>query len=104
MGTICAERKGTNVYYVYRESYREKIEREDSGKTRGSGKSRVRTRAVYLGTAEKILNAMERTREPVSVRLRRFGLVAAAYQTSTEIGMQDILMRHMSGSRAGVPH
>jgi hypothetical protein len=37
MGTICAERKGANVYYVYRESYREKIEREDNGNTNAVG-------------------------------------------------------------------
>lgn len=104
MGTICAERKGDKVYYVYRESYREKIDPQGSGKVRGSGKSRVRTRAVYLGSAEKILEVFRQKGEPVSVKLRRFGLVAAAYQTATQMGLQDILMKHMPGHRANIPH
>jgi transposase len=104
VGTICAERKGNKVYYVYRESYREKIDPRGTGKVRGSGKSRVRTRAVYLGSAEKILEVFREKREPVSVKLRRFGLVAAAYQTAAEIGLQDILMKHMPGRRANIPH
>ncbi len=104
MGSICAERKGDKVYYVYRESYREKLDPQDEGKARGSGKSRVRTRAVYLGSAEKILQAFREKREPVSVQLRRFGLVGAAYQTATEIGLQDILMQHIPGKRANIPH
>lgn len=104
MGTICAERKGNNVYYVYRESFRQKVDPGAEGKVRGSGRSQVRTRAVYLGTAEKIVRALEQTQEPVSVRLRRFGLVAAAYQTASEIGLPSILMKHISGARGNVPH
>ena len=62
MGTICAAREGNSTYYVYRETYRVKVNPEDQGKKRGSGKSTVRTRAVYLGTAEKILNLVQEKR------------------------------------------
>jgi transposase len=102
MGTICAERKGESTYYVYRESFRVKVNPENEGKTKGSGKSRVCTKAIYLGTAEKILKAIQETKEPVSVVARGFGLVTAAYQTAAQIGLQEILMQHIPGHRAGV--
>jgi len=103
MGSICAERKGKGTYYVYRESYRVKVNPTDKGKTKGSGKSKVLTRAIYLGTAEKILKSFEQTREPVSVSLRGFGLVSAAYRTASEIGLQEILMKHIPGNRGKLP-
>ena len=102
MGTICAERKGGSTYYVYRESFREKIDPASEGKAKGSGRSRVRTRAIYLGTAEKILKSIEEAREPQRVLTRGFGLVAAAYQTAVQIGLQEILTKHIPGHRAGV--
>ena len=61
MGTIIARKQGTKTYYVYQETFREKINQKDSGKTRGSGKSRVCTRSIYLGTAEKILESVKGT-------------------------------------------
>jgi len=102
MGAICAQRKGDSTYYVYRESFREKIDAANEGKVKGSGRSRVRTRAVYLGNAEKILKSIEQAREPLSVATRGFGLVAAAYQTAAQVGLQEILMKHIPGHRAGV--
>jgi transposase len=102
MGSICAAKDGANTYYVYRETYRVKINTEDQGKTRGSGKSVVRTRAVYLGTAEKILKLVQEKKEPLDITLREFGLVSAAYQTATEIGLPDILAKHIPGERGGL--
>lgn len=102
MGSICAAKDGNNTYYVYRETYRVKINPEHEGKKRGSGKSVVRTRAIYLGTAERILKLVQEKREPLDITLREFGLVAAAYQTATEIGLQEILAKHLPGERAGL--
>ena len=59
MGTIIARKQGNNTYYLYQETFREKINQKESGKTRGSGKSRVCTRSIYLGTAEKILESVK---------------------------------------------
>jgi transposase len=103
MGCICAKKQGDKTYYSYQHSYRVKLNREDSGKERGSNKSKVITRSVYLGTAEKILSAMRERMDPVSVVVSQFGVVAAAYQTAQEIGLNDILMKHVSGHRGGVP-
>lgn len=103
MGAICARKQGDKTYYIYQESYRVKINREDIGKQRGSGKSKVVTRSVYLGTAEKILSAVREKKEPLSVDVRQFGLVAGAYQTAREIGLKDILIKHIPGNRGGVP-
>ena len=102
MGSICARKQGDRTYYVYQETYRVKINRDDLGKKRGSGRSKVVTRAVYLGSAEKILGALQEKREPLSLSTRQFGLVAAAYQTASQIGLQDILSKHLPGDRAGV--
>ncbi len=63
MGTIIARKQGNKTYYVYQASFREKINQKDSGKTRGSGKSRVCTQSIYLGTAEKILEAVRNVDE-----------------------------------------
>ncbi len=103
MGSIIAQKEGNNTYYVYRETFRVKLNPQDNGKKRGTGKSRVCTRAVYLGTADKILKCVQEKREPLSITQRHFGVAAAAYQTSTEVGLQEILTRHIPGQRAGIP-
>lgn len=102
MGSICARKQGGNTYYVYQETYRVKLNRDDAGKKRGSGKSKVVTRAIYLGTAEKILASIQQHKEPLSLSVRQFGLGAAAYQTAQEIGLHEILKKNLPGSRGGV--
>ncbi|MBN2260526.1 MAG: IS1634 family transposase, partial [Clostridiales bacterium] len=94
-----ARKQGNNTYYIYQETYREKVNKKDSGTTRGSGKSRVRTRAIYLGTAEKILECVKEKRNPVKVKTRNFGLIAAAYQTALKIGLPQILEKNIQGKR-----
>lgn len=103
MGYLVKKLKSNGVYYAYQESFRVKVDASKTGKARGSGKSRVRTRSIHLGSAESIVNRLRQTREPVSVSARSFGLVSAAYQTAGEIGLQDILQKHLGGQRAGVP-
>ena len=102
MGSIIKRTRGNSTHYIYQESYRVKVNRADRGKTRGTGKSKVCTKAVYLGTAENILAALSSNKEPVGVATRRFGLVAASYQCSRMIGMPEILMRHLPGERGGI--
>ena len=68
MGTIIARKQGTKTYYVYKEIFREKINQKDSIKTRGSGRSRVCTRSIYLGTAEKILESVKEKKESIKER------------------------------------
>ena len=102
MGAIYARKRGDKTYYVYQEAYRVKLDPSTCGKEKGSGKSAVRTRATYLGTAESIVERLQKTSAPVSVSSRPFGLVAAAYQTAVEIGLTDILIKHVPGSRGGV--
>jgi hypothetical protein len=49
--------KGT-LYSYAQWSVRVKLDGCATGKTKGSGKSRVCTRSLYLGTAEKIAQAL----------------------------------------------
>jgi len=95
------EIRGKSYYYAQR-SWREKIDPGHQGKTKGSGKSRVRSDTVYLGSAESIVERLQTARRPVSVRHREFGFVAAVYQTAVEIGLVDLLKTHIPGQRYGV--
>lgn len=91
------------TYYYAQRSCREKLDPTARGKTKGSGKSRVHSEMIYLGSAEEIVAALTKTRTPLEVRHREFGMVAAAYQTATELGLVDVLKRHIEGERFGVP-
>lgn len=79
-----------------------KLNPEAKGKAKGSGKSRVKTTSIYLGSAETILAWKFDTQGPLSVRHRRFGLVAAAYQTACEFGLIESLQTHIEGRRYGI--
>lgn len=103
MGTIALRKQGSRSYYVYQETYRQKLNPSDSGKARGSGRSQVRTRAIYLGSAESILQCVQSTRKPLTVTVRHFGLLAAAYQTAQRLGLPHLLSNHLPGARGGVP-
>jgi len=50
MGSIYAGKRNGTTYYVYQEARRVKVDPLRSGKTKGSGKSTVRTKVTYLGT------------------------------------------------------
>ena len=103
MGSISSSKRGKKTYYYYKESFRVKLNPGDSGIAKGSGRSRVTSRAVYLGTAEEIRDTVKHGRRPKSVNLKNFGLLAAAYQTAQAIGLPQILKEHIPGSRYGVP-
>lgn len=103
MGFIAKRTKGKKTYYIYQESYREKINQNHLDKNPGSGKSKVCSRTQYLGSAQHILHCVKNERKPYSVKVRKFGLIAAAYQTSKKIHLIDILKKHIQGNRASVP-
>ena len=69
------------IYYYYQRTYREKINPADSGKAKGSGRSKVKTESVYLGSAASILKRLKETEGPLETHHREFGFVAAIYQT-----------------------
>jgi len=100
-GTIQKKTQGKKVYYYYHESYRQKINPKDRGNIRGTGKSRVVSIDYYLGTSKDIYEKYKNFEEPVSVAHRNFGVIAAGYQTAKEIGLIDILKKHIPGNRFG---
>lgn len=102
-GRIYAKKIHGNTYYYYQSTWREKIHSSDRGKTRGSGKSRVRTRSEYLGTADSIHQRLKERMAPLEVRHREFGFVAAIYQTALETGLVSLLQQHIPGKRYGLP-
>ncbi len=89
-------------YYYLQSSYREKIDPEKSGKTKGSGKSKVYTKTIYLGSAARIKKKLSSIKEPTQVKSIHFGFVAAVYKTAEETGLIDLLKQKISGSRYGI--
>lgn len=102
-GRIYPKQIHGNTYYYYQYTWREKMDSSIQGKTRGSGKSRVRTYSEYLGTAESIYKQLKERNTPLEVRHRNFGFVAAIYQTAVETGLVPLLQQHIPGKRYGIP-
>ncbi|SFM99204.1 hypothetical protein [Thermodesulforhabdus norvegica] len=103
--TIIARKRGNRKYYYYSRSYRVKVDPNATGKTRGSGKSKVVTRQVYPGTAEDILKLIEEARkhqEPKKVSSRQFGLPMAFFEVAERIGLRDIINRVVPGKVCGI--
>jgi len=89
-------------YYYLQYSYRQKIDPNDSGKTKGSGKSKIKTNSIFLGTAESIKERLFSSQEPLEVKWRDFGFVSAIYNTAIETGLVELLQQHIRGKRYGI--
>jgi hypothetical protein len=103
MPNIYPKKIKNKTYYYYQYTYREKIDQNCSGKTRGSGKSKVRTVSVFLGTAQSIFEQLNKIKKPIEVTHREFGVVAAGYQVAKETGLCEILQKYIPGERVGIP-
>ena len=95
--------KGKTYYYL-QSTIRVKINPNDKGKTKGSGKSRVKTKSTYLGTAETIKKKLFGVRDPLQIHHRNFGFVGAIYNVAEEIGLVELLQKHITGERFGIPN
>ena len=89
------------VYY-YHETYRVKINPSDKGKGPGSGKSKVKSRDVYLGTAKQILEKIQAGQRPQEVSKKEFGLVSAALRVAEEIGLVEVIDSHVPKRNQGL--
>ncbi len=99
---IYAKKINGNTYYYLQTTYRQKIDSNDRGKTKGSGKSKVKTKSIYLGRASDIKKKLLSIKEPIEVKHREFGLVGATFNVSKEIGLIDILKKYIKGKRYGI--
>jgi len=90
------------VYYYLQSTYREKIDSEDKGKSKGSGKSRVKTKSFYLGKASEIKKKLLSIKEPIDIKYKELGLVGAVFNISKEIGLIDVLKNNITGKRYGI--
>lgn len=103
MGCITKQKRGSSTRYLYTESFREKLDPSDSGKVKGTGKSKVRTRQVWLGTAEEILaKFQERPKDPVRARSYDYGIPVAAWDLAQRLGLVEILDRWMPKRKQGL--
>ena len=89
-------------YYYLQSSYRVKIDPGDSGKTKGTGKSKIATNTTYLGNAATIKKKLTVIKEPVQVKGVHFGFVAAIFKTAEDTGLIDLLKKNIKGKRHGI--
>jgi len=90
--TIFPEIKKGHKYYYAARTYREKINPQHSGKTRGSGKSKVICDKIYLGTAEDVLTKLFSAKtSPQEVSSKEFGLPMSVLKLAQDTGIMDII-------------
>lgn len=89
-GRLVPKKDGDQIYYYHIRTYRQKLNPENKGKTRGSGKSKVVTDTTYLGTADSILEKLAR-QSPVKVHKKSFGLPCALWKMAQEIKLIEIV-------------
>lgn len=105
-GKIVERRRGKKRYYYYSRSRRVKIDPDDTGKTKGSGKSRVVNEQIYLGTAETVLKKLLDTRnlyDPIELKKKEFGLPVALFEVAERIGLRDLISEVAPGEVGGIP-
>lgn len=99
-------RPGTkSTYWAWQHSYRVKVDPRDraSGKKGpGSGKSRVVTDEIYLGTADEILRKIREGSSPTELDAKAFGLECAALAVAKELNLIGIIDRHVAKRRQGL--
>jgi len=88
--------------YSYHETWRVKIDPNAKGKGPGSGKSKVVSRDIYLGSAEDILRKCTEGVVPEEIEHRDFGLVCAALETATELGIVEAIDEVVPKRRQGL--
>lgn len=104
-GKIIERQRGTKTYYYYSRSYRVKIDPEAKGKTKGSGKSKVVSQQIYLGTAETLLHKIfdkKNVYDPVEIQKKQFGLPVALFEIAERIGLRDVIDRVVPGDVEGI--
>jgi transposase len=106
-GRLVAKSKKTSKtkYWYYQRSYRVKIDPKDRalGDTGpGSGKSRVVTEEIYLGSADEVLRKCRELDRPMEVQSKAFGLECAALAVARELDLINIIDRHVAKRRQGL--
>lgn len=77
--------------YYYHETFRVKVDPEARGKGPRSGKSVVKSRDIYLGTAEEVLKKCTAGQLPHDLSKLEFGLVCAALEIAREAGIAQVI-------------
>lgn len=89
-GRIVAMKRNKKTYYSYIRTSRVKIDPENKGKGRGSGKSKIVTESIYLGTAEDIREKLSKE-VPLEIHKKSFGLPCALWEMCKRIHLVEIV-------------
>lgn len=95
MATIIKRKISGGTYYYLSHSYRVK---EPGTK----GKGRVKTKQIYLGTADDLLQKISQQQTPESLLARSFGLEAAALHIIRKLDLINIIDRHVGKRLQGL--
>ena len=87
---IIVHRSHNKFYYYYQKSYRVKNDPKDK-KCKQSGKAKVKTDSVFLGTADAILEKCQNFDKPKKSLVFNYGLPLALYSVAQEIGLISII-------------
>lgn len=106
-GRIFTRPIGKRDYVYFQHSYRVKINPKDKGATRNTGKSKVTTETIYLGSVEEVKEKClrkEKYAEETAAEydLCNFGLEAAAYSIIEEFNLSQLLQKSFPGYVNGV--
>lgn len=99
--SITSKTTGGRKYYYFHKTYRTKVNPSQKGKTRGSGKSKVITEEVYLGTAETILRKIKENQRPLKAKSKFFGLECAALSIIDELEIIQTIDKHVPKRNQG---
>lgn len=91
-GRLLEKKQNGSMYYYHVRTHRVKIDPSNQGKGRGSGKSKVVTETKYLGTADAILEKLEKEKA-VKIEKKAYGLPCALWKIVKEIGLVEIVNR-----------
>lgn len=100
---IYTKKIGNGSYCYYMDCYRVKIDPNDKGKTRNTGRSRVVTENIYLGKVEDVMKKLlNKNKEESQYEIGNFGLEAAAYDVITSLKLPELLEECFPGEVSGV--
>ena len=90
------------TYFFASRTYRVKLDKDSVGKTKGTGKSKVVSEKIYLGTAQAIVDKFLNLPKPQKVKSKEFGLCGAMMSIIKKLGIDSIIDKHLPYTLRGI--
>ena len=99
---ILPQKNGKNTYFYASRTYRVKLDKNSTGKIKGSGKSKVVSEKIYLGTAQAIVDKFLKSPKPQKVKSKEFGLCAAMMSIVKKLGIDSLIDKYLPYTARGI--